>query len=72
MVIVGQGNGEAYGPSLETSSDSTEMDVYSKFFKKWKFSLLLSLDTININIITYSHQNKYCTCCMMILHFHES
>lgn len=34
MVTVGQGNGGVHFPSLGTSSDTTEMDVYSKFFKK--------------------------------------
>lgn len=52
MVIVGQGDGGVHFPSLETSSDTTEMDVYSQFFKKRKFSLLSSLDTINRNIIS--------------------
>lgn len=52
MVTVGQGNGGVHFPSLEASSDTTEMDVYSQFFKKQKFSLLSSLDTININIIS--------------------
>lgn len=34
MVTVGQGDGGVHFPSLGTSSDTTEMDVYSKFFKK--------------------------------------
>lgn len=55
MVIVGQSYGGVYGAFLEISSNTTEMDVYSKFFKKWEISLLSSFDSININIITYSH-----------------